>query len=698
MHAGALIEALVGFALVGAAQAGLFPSELIQLTESDIGNFSALAFSDPSRVLAGSSAPQCRAWPGSGDWPSDGEWRQLNTSLGGALLRPVPVASACYKGENYDAARCRYLVQQAGRTHFWIEDPLVVLTQWPQGSTCVAALNAQGNCTRGGFPEYVVNATTVKHVQAAVNFARNKNIRLVIKNTGHDFGGRSTGAGSLSIWVHKLKEFEFIANYTTNGYSGMAVRVGAGIESFELFNYMAQHKITVVSPGGSTVGVVGGWLAAGGHGSLTSKFGLGSDQVLSINVVTAGGKFLTVGPESSGGVEEELWWALRGGGPSTFGVMTSVVLRAFPPISVLSVPVGFSVNPTGATNQAAPFPGFPDFNFTMPANSTFPNFTFPFPTNESDAFPFPNITFPFPTNGSFPGFNGTFPGIPFGGPSAGSSLTNVATFWKGVRLVYRYCSKVLDAGGYCYSFIYPLGNSSFTFSNSAFLPDISSADATALMAPLFGSLGAAGINISAPRLPERAAAPYAAGRRNGGGDSPVNTRYHSRLLPRRNWDDDALYEATWDAIQHGIEEGGYTFHGIAYAPTAKVAGPIGADSAVNPAWRSAALHASYMETQPAGAITALDQRERDAKAKRYLDQWRAVTPGAGAYINEGDPAEPDWQNSFYGEANYGRLLGIKKKTDPWGVFWAQTTVGSEGWEVKTWDGYPFSQNGRLCRV
>ncbi|KAK0729514.1 hypothetical protein B0H67DRAFT_479292 [Lasiosphaeris hirsuta] len=607
MHAAAFISALVGLGLVGAAQAGFFPSELIQLTESDVGNFSALAFGNPSRA---SSAPPCRGWPGTDSWPSDDEWKQLNVSLGGALLRPVPVASVCYKGEAYDAARCRYLVQQAGRTHFWIEDPLAVLTQWPQGSTCVAALNAQGNCTRGGSPEYVVSATTVRHVQAAVNFARNKNVRLVIKNTGHDFGGRSTGAGSLSIWVHKLKEFEFIANYTTAVYSGIAVRVGAGMESFELFNYMAQHQITVVSPGGSTVGVVGGWLAAGGHGSLTSKFGLGSDQVLSINVVTADGKFLTVGPESTGGLEKELWWALRGGGPSTFGVMTSVVLRAFPPISVLSVPVGFS----------------------------------------------------------------------------------------GVRLVYRYCAKVLDAGGYCYSFIYPLGNASFTFSNTATLPDLSSAAATALMAPLFDSLQTAGINISAPRLPERAATPYAFGRRDGGGDSPVNTRYHSRLFPRRNWGDDALYAATWDAIQRGIEEGGYTFHGIAYGPTEAVAGPIGADSAVNPAWRSAALHGSYMVTQPAGPITALDQAERDAKAKRYVDAWRTVTPGAGAYINEGDPAEPDWQASFYGAANYPRLLAVKKKTDPWGVFWARTTVGSEGWEVQTPDGYPFSQNGRLCQV
>jgi hypothetical protein len=42
-----------------------------------------------------------------------------------------------------------------------------------------AKLNATGKCTQGGWSVYVVNATTVK--QIAVNFARNKNLRLVIK-------------------------------------------------------------------------------------------------------------------------------------------------------------------------------------------------------------------------------------------------------------------------------------------------------------------------------------------------------------------------------------------------------------------------------------------------------------------------------------------------------------------------------------
>jgi len=116
----------------------------------------------------------------------------------------------------------------------------------------------------------------------------------------------------LSVWVHHLKSFEFLPNYTMGQYSGMAVRVGAGIESWEMFNHMGTHNITVVAPGGATVGMMGGWLAVGGHGGITSKLGLGSDQVLSIQVVTADGRFVTADPFTN----SDLFWALRGGGPS----------------------------------------------------------------------------------------------------------------------------------------------------------------------------------------------------------------------------------------------------------------------------------------------------------------------------------------------------------------------------------------------
>lgn len=67
------------------------------------------------------------------------------------------------------------------------DDPTSIM--WPifQGKTCMARNDtAESQCTLGGFPEYAVNVTTAAQIQLAVNLARNLNIRLVIKNTGHE--------------------------------------------------------------------------------------------------------------------------------------------------------------------------------------------------------------------------------------------------------------------------------------------------------------------------------------------------------------------------------------------------------------------------------------------------------------------------------------------------------------------------------
>jgi hypothetical protein len=159
-----------------------FPYERVQLTDKDIANFSAIAFGDKSLSSVQDEA-SCKATPGSSEWPAEDEWNQLNSSLGGALLKPVPAASVCYSGSSLaqDAAACNFLLRNVSTTRFYINDPLNVLTAWPEGDTCFATANPQGNCTQGGFPTFVVNASTVQQIQMGVNFARNKNIRLIIK-------------------------------------------------------------------------------------------------------------------------------------------------------------------------------------------------------------------------------------------------------------------------------------------------------------------------------------------------------------------------------------------------------------------------------------------------------------------------------------------------------------------------------------
>lgn len=138
-----------------------------------------------------------------------------------------------------------------------------------------------------------------------------KLIILLFRNTGHDFNGRSSGASSISVWTHYLKSFEFLPEYKQGEYKGLAARVGSGLEAWELYHYMDVNNMTVVVPGGSTVGAYGGWMAGGGHSILSSTYGLGSDQPLSLQVITADGRFITADTDTN----EDLYHALRGGGP-----------------------------------------------------------------------------------------------------------------------------------------------------------------------------------------------------------------------------------------------------------------------------------------------------------------------------------------------------------------------------------------------
>ncbi|KAH7397515.1 hypothetical protein BKA64DRAFT_600285 [Cadophora sp. MPI-SDFR-AT-0126] len=598
-----------------------FPYEAIQLTQDDINDFPVLSFaaanSEPS------DDPKCKAFPGSLDWPTEEEWNKLNASLDGALLKPLPPASACYPGPSFDAAQCNFVITPPGNTRFFLDAAATTLTQWPAGDTCVASRDPQGNCTQGGFPTYVVNVTTVKHVQAGVNFARNNNVRLIIKNTGHDFGGRPLGAGSLSIWTHHLKSFEFVPDFTIGEYTGMAVRIGAGVEAWELFNYMATYNITIVAPGGSTVGVGGGWFAVGGHGALTSLYGLGADQVLSIQVVTADGRFVTADPFTN----EDLFYALRGGGGSTYGIVTSVVMKAYPPINMTVSSLNFNLI-NRPTNPSTPLPA--------------------------------------------------------------TSITDPEIFWQAFNLYSRFSEKVVNAGGICFNYIRPQGNNTFTFTTSSQFVGFTPTQVVQFMQPLYDDFNRIGLNLTNPR--SLTSSSYGS-RRPASGATPINTRYRSRYFPRKNWQSDALFNKTMDAIRKSVEAG-YVFHGIPHGPKLEIAGWPGRTNAVNPAWRNAVMHASLMTVQPVG-LTAQQAEEEEAEIQRYMQLWRDAMPESGAYMNEGDPSEPNWQQSFYGD-HYGRLLEIKRARDPWSVFWARTTVRSEKWEVMAEDGYPSGQNGRLC--
>src|SRR4051812_26612309 len=72
-----------------------FPWEQTQLTDTDIGDFSAIAFGNQP-AASGITQKRCRTFPGDAAWPSVQEWNRLNASLGGALIQTVPQGAYCY--------------------------------------------------------------------------------------------------------------------------------------------------------------------------------------------------------------------------------------------------------------------------------------------------------------------------------------------------------------------------------------------------------------------------------------------------------------------------------------------------------------------------------------------------------------------------------------------------------------------------
>jgi hypothetical protein len=111
---------------------------------------------------------------------------------------------------------------------------------------------------------------------------------------------------------------------------------------------------------------------------------------------------------------------------------------------------------------------------------------------------------------------------------------------------------------------------------------------------------------------------------------------------------------------------------------------------VNPYFRKATLHVQY---STAWSNDPADWEKMLADQKRMTDEIippiETATPGGGNYINEVDFNIAGWKEKFFG-GNYDRLLQIKRKWDPTGVFYALKTVGSDAWTV--------AADGRMCRA
>jgi hypothetical protein len=246
-----------------AAGALLQPSEILQLTdgfverlfvENDIVEF-AKYFGFEYSTGTGDNDTQsvneaaCRTFPGDPNWPKDRVWDIFNLLLGGALIPTIPIAASCYDTQwgKKDVTECTNVVKNFTNPLFHHADP--TSNMWPifQGRTCMPTNDSSTKtCTLGGYPEYAVKVTNVAQIQLAINFARAANLRLVIKNTGHCYLGKSTGAGALSLWMHNMNKIDYLPDYKGPGYSGPALKLAAGVTVREVYEAADRNGVTVL--------------------------------------------------------------------------------------------------------------------------------------------------------------------------------------------------------------------------------------------------------------------------------------------------------------------------------------------------------------------------------------------------------------------------------------------------------------------
>jgi FAD/FMN-containing dehydrogenase len=163
-------------------------------------------------------------------------------------------------------------------------------------------------------PAVIVRCRTTNDVVEALAFARRNGLEVSIRGGGHNAAGRAVTDGGVMIDLAEMKAISVDAARATATVQG-------GVTWAELNDAAGAHGLAVTGGAVSTTGVAG-YTLGGGLGWLMAKYGLASDNLLAVELVTAEGDVLRV----DGTSHPDLFWALRGGG-GNFGVATSFTFR-----------------------------------------------------------------------------------------------------------------------------------------------------------------------------------------------------------------------------------------------------------------------------------------------------------------------------------------------------------------------------------
>ena len=166
-------------------------------------------------------------------------------------------------------------------------------------------------------PAAVAIPHSVDDVIAIVEFANERGLRVTAQGTGHNAGAFDTLADTILVKTQEMRGVEIDAE-------ARVARVAAGTLWIEVTEPASALGLAPLAGSSPDVGVVG-YSLGGGASWLARKYGLSSNSVVAIELVTADGELVRADAEH----HADLFWALRGGG-GNYGVVTHMEIRLYP--------------------------------------------------------------------------------------------------------------------------------------------------------------------------------------------------------------------------------------------------------------------------------------------------------------------------------------------------------------------------------
>jgi FAD/FMN-containing dehydrogenase len=570
----------------------------------------------PLPGLAALGALPARVRPGDAGWPGSAQWQQLGAAVGGTLQPVTPLFAPC----SSDAAgsACRDLLANL-HNPFYLGDQAA-------GTQVSGWLDAWTPAPSA----YVVRARNSADVAAAVNFAREHRLRVVVKGGGHSYQGTSNAADSLLIWTRGMNRVTLHESFTPHGCAGRqqpsaAVSTDAGAMWIDLYHAVTSQGGRYVQGGGcATVGVAG-LVQSGGFSSFSKRWGTAAGGLLEAEVVTADGQVLTVNACS----HPDLFWALKGGGGGSWGVVTRLTLRTHQ----LPEFFGAAWGTVKAHSDAAfrrLLNHFLDFYAASLCNPHWGEqveighntLDIKLVSQDLDAVQTQQLWAPF-----FAWITAAPQDYSFSKPP-GSAARPARNWWE-LSGTHRMTAD--PRPGVPEYHAYWQGDQ----------------DQVGMFLHAYESLWLPATLLEPAQRPRLAAALFAASR-----FKEVELHFNK---------------------------------GLAGAPAEAVSAAL--DSATNPAATRAFALAIIADGEaaayPGMQRPALNKpaAERDARAIEHATaQLRPLVPDGGSYVSESNFFNRNWQQAFWGE-HYPRLRAVKDRYDPAGLFFVHHGVGSEDWSA-----------------